>query len=661
MRELSFPARKLAMDAVAAWWKLGDAPVDAQPVVVTRVNAGHALAGMAPGLIETGDGGWLGVIGATRRCVIILDPEGRSHRLPHRMVLREPPAQLVRESENLAGMCGLQGRRRQKLVDGLIAERLADRPACTAFRLRAAPEVRFSRLARRTGLVQEAALLLAAHVTALVLMIAAWWVAGERILSGQLDPGWLAAWAFALASIIPAKLASTWLAGKLSIGLGGLLKERLLAGAMKADADRMRRLGAGQLLGQVIETEIVEQLALTGGLATLLAIPELAAAMIVLSMGSAPVLEVTVLLLWLILTAAITAAFARRRERWSRWRLDITHRLVERMTGHRTRLAQQAPEDWHRQEDGETASLATLARSMDRFGAVLSPLMARGYPIAGLLALLPALMSAGTPGTRLAVTIGGILLGYHSLRRLSLGLSRLVAAYVSWRQMQPVFEASNRQSLAGLPDVRVLSSETVLDAQDLVYRHGGRQDPTLKGCNLRLRRGDFVLLEGSSGGGKSTLASVLAGMREPESGLILASGLDRQTLGDAGWRERIAAAPQYHENHIISAPLAFNLLMSRGWPLRPDDLAEATELCGELGLAPLIERMPSGLMTMVGETGWQLSQGERSRVFLARALLQRADVIVLDESFAALDPENLRQCLECVFRRAETLLVIAHP
>jgi ATP-binding cassette subfamily B protein len=64
---------------------------------------------------------------------------------------------------------------------------------------------------------------------------------------------------------------------------------------------------------------------------------------------------------------------------------------------------------------------------------------------------------------------------------------------------------------------------------------------------------------------------------------------------------------------------------------------------------------------MVGETGWHSSQGERSRIFLARALLQGGDVILLDESFVALDPDNMRLCLECVFRRAKTLLVIAHP
>jgi ATP-binding cassette subfamily B protein len=71
--------------------------------------------------------------------------------------------------------------------------------------------------------------------------------------------------------------------------------------------------------------------------------------------------------------------------------------------------------------------------------------------------------------------------------------------------------------------------------------------------------------------------------------------------------------------------------------------------------------MPAGLQQMVGETGWQLSHGERSRLFMARALLQGADLVVLDESFAALDPETLQRCLACVLRRARTVLVIAHP
>jgi ABC-type transport system involved in cytochrome bd biosynthesis fused ATPase/permease subunit len=71
--------------------------------------------------------------------------------------------------------------------------------------------------------------------------------------------------------------------------------------------------------------------------------------------------------------------------------------------------------------------------------------------------------------------------------------------------------------------------------------------------------------------------------------------------------------------------------------------------------------MPAGLMQMVGETGWQLSHGERSRLFIARALLQSADLVILDESFGALDPATLRQCLQTALHRAKTLMVIAHP
>jgi ATP-binding cassette subfamily B protein len=168
-------------------------------------------------------------------------------------------------------------------------------------------------------------------------------------------------------------------------------------------------------------------------------------------------------------------------------------------------------------------------------------------------------------------------------------------------------------------------------------------------------------LEGPSGGGKSTLASIITGIREPDSGLLLLRGLDRQTAGDERWRRHAVAAPQFHENHILTETLAFNLLMGRRWPPSESDLGEAETLARDLGLGPLLDSMPAGLMQMVGEGGWQLSHGERSRIFLARALLQNADVTILDESFAALDPENLKTALGCALERAETLLVIAHP
>jgi ATP-binding cassette, subfamily B, bacterial len=169
------------------------------------------------------------------------------------------------------------------------------------------------------------------------------------------------------------------------------------------------------------------------------------------------------------------------------------------------------------------------------------------------------------------------------------------------------------------------------------------------------------LIEGASGSGKSTLGNVIAGLHPATGGLVLTQGLDLATAGPSRWRKQVATAPQYHQNHILAATLLFNLLIGRNWPLQAGDAQEAAAVCEELGLGPLLERMPAGMMEQVGETGWQLSQGERSRVFLARAILQQAPLVILDESFAALDPETLEQCLRCVLKRAPSLLVIAHP
>ena len=190
----------------------------------------------------------------------------------------------------------------------------------------------------------------------------------------------------------------------------------------------------------------------------------------------------------------------------------------------------------------------------------------------------------------------------------------------------------------------------------MVFRYRPEGRAILRGLDLTIHQGERILLEGASGGGKSTLAALLTGLRTPESGLLLLNGLDRPTLGSS-WHQLATEAPQFHENHILAGSLAFNLLMGRNWPASREDLTKARALCVELGLGALLDRMPAGLMQQVGETGWQLSHGERSRVFLARALLQDARLTILDESFAALDPETLKACLKSAVAHARTLVV----
>jgi ATP-binding cassette subfamily B protein len=260
-----------------------------------------------------------------------------------------------------------------------------------------------------------------------------------------------------------------------------------------------------------------------------------------------------------------------------------------------------------------------------------------------------------------------MLLAYRALKRLSAGAWQLAGAAVAWQRVAILFHsAAIPSALGAVPPNRdrkgvgALAPASLVDARDLAFRYNDRTAPVLRGCTLQISAGDRLVLEGPSGGGKSTLVSILTGLREPNSGHLLMQGFDLHSLGPEAWREFIAAAPQFHENHVLAETFAFNLFMGRRGIIGPRDFAEAEAICAELGLGELLERMPAGLLQMVGETGWQLSHGERSRLYIARALLQNSQLIVLDESFAALDPENLQRAVECVVKRAKSLLVIAH-
>jgi ATP-binding cassette subfamily B protein len=306
---------------------------------------------------------------------------------------------------------------------------------------------------------------------------------------------------------------------------------------------------------------------------------------------------------------------------------------------------------------------------MDRGVAPLTVIAPRGWLMLGLLALAPGFLSGSADAKTLAISFGGLLLAHSALGALTQSLVYLGAAAVAWEQVGPLFNGASRHESLGSPDLGLLcrrpapdsGAVVLLDAQQVAFRHDGREDRVLESCNLQIHQGDRILLEGPSGGGKSTFAAILAGLRSPQSGLVLYRGLDRQALGSQTWRRLIAAAPQFHENHVLSGTLAFNVLMGRRWPAAPEDHVEAERVCREVGLGNLLDRMPAGIFQMVGETGWKLSHGERSRLFLARALLQGTDTLILDETFGALDPESMEEAMQCVFRRSPTLVLIAHP
>ena len=573
------------------------------------------------------------------------------------------------EVDRLLDETGIRDARRRAARAALLLERLRTKEVGGCWLLRQSPGAGFWSQAKRLDLPRRLGALVASFAAEYVLLILSWWLVGLSVLSGRLDRGWLFAWALILLTLVPFRVLSTWLQGVLAVNGGAIFRQRLLFGALRLKPEEIRHKGVGQFLGEVMESEALELLVLLVGFQGLTAAIESIAAEIVLSQGVGRGVELILLPLWLAVTLFLGMRYFRQRQRWTEARLSMTSDLTERMVGHRTRLAQEAPQHWHDDEDEALARYLEVSEEMDGAAVQLTAVVPRGWLLVGMLGLTSAFVGSYGSNVALAISLGGILLAYRALKRLSSGLISLADAIIAWQQVSPLFQAAGRAQLHGSPAIPLTpvaetdenGAQAVMEAHELVFRYQDRGEPVLKGCSLIVRRGDRLLLEGSSGGGKSTLTSLLVGLRLPQSGLLLLHGLDRQTLGDEGWRKRVVSAPQFHENHVLTETFAFNLLMGRRWPPHEEDMREATTICSELGLEPLLNKMPAGMLQMVGETGWQLSHGERSRVYIARALLQDAEVVIFDESFAALDPENVRLALECVLRRARTLLVVAHP
>jgi ATP-binding cassette subfamily B protein len=650
--------------------------LEAEPLEVPYAEVEQLVRSASPALLRLRgqtDLCFLALLGG-RRMVSLLGPDLVVHRLRPEVVraalCQELEAPVAADVDRLLNEAGVPQRRQSRARQAILRQFLNAERLGGSWLLRLPPAAPFWQQLRQARLSRRLLTLVGIHTIQYLLWLLSWWMVGRGALQGRLDWGWLLAWALLLLTLVPFRLLATWLQGVIAIGAGGFLKQRLLSGALRLEPDEIRHQGVGQLFGRVLEAEAVESLALSGGFLALVSGVELALAALVLSIGAGGWPHALLLGGCVAFTCFVGWQYFRHRRRWTEARLEMTHDLVERMVGHRTRLAQEARERWHDGEDQALARYLELSKVMDRSGAFLLALMPRGWLALGLIGLAPAFVSGLGSPTLLAVSLGGLLLAFRALQKLTTGLSHLAGAAIAWTQVAPLFHAAARPQVQGSPDfalvsgssrTRFKSEQTVIEAHDLIFRYRDRGEPVLKGVNVRVRAGERLLLEGPSGGGKSTLASLLTGLRFPESGLLLLDGLDRHTLGAEGWRRRVATAPQFHENHVLTGTFAFNLLLGRRWPPQPGDVEEAEALCRALGLGDLLGRMPAGLLQMVGETGWQLSHGEKSRLYIARALLQEADLIVLDESFAALDPENLQRALRCVLDRASTLLVIAHP
>jgi ATP-binding cassette, subfamily C, bacterial CydD len=280
---------------------------------------------------------------------------------------------------------------------------------------------------------------------------------------------------------------------------------------------------------------------------------------------------------------------------------------------------------------------------------------------------------AATLGVALVAVIVGVRLVDGGIG-LEAGLTVLVLApelYLPLRNLAAQFHASAdglavAERLLDLVDTEEAASSggaTPPSADDVPVRLEGvsfaypvRPGTVLDRVDLELRPGETVALVGPSGGGKSTIASLVLRLAEPNGGRVTVGSVDLAACDAESWRAQIAWVPQHPT--IFRGTVADNIRLGDA---SADDarVRSAAELAGA---AAVIGGLPDGYETVVGEGGRSLSAGEVQRIALARAFLRDASLVILDEPTANLDPASAALVRDAIERLqfGRTVLLIAH-
>lgn len=248
---------------------------------------------------------------------------------------------------------------------------------------------------------------------------------------------------------------------------------------------------------------------------------------------------------------------------------------------------------------------------------------------------------------RLFTPLGAIMFTFDEAQKSGASLTRLVG----------VLGESAEDRLVG--DTTVASADAApypVTVEGLTFTYPDTEDPVLREISLTIPAGGSLALVGATGAGKSTLAALIAGIGTPQAGSVRIGSSDLAGMDEAGARALVSILTQ--ETHVFSGPLSDDLRLAA--PRATDD-----ELIGALrtvGADGWVDALPDGLHTMVGEGGERLDVTKVAQIALARLVLGRAPVVVLDESTAEAGSEGAAELERAVLAACSgrTTLFVAH-
>lgn len=193
-----------------------------------------------------------------------------------------------------------------------------------------------------------------------------------------------------------------------------------------------------------------------------------------------------------------------------------------------------------------------------------------------------------------------------------------------------------------------------MDFRGVAIGYGGLN--VLSGVSMSLHAGEMIALAGPSGCGKTTLIYSIPRFIEPSAGAISFDGVDSRQVAPATLRKRVGFV--FQQESLFSTTIAANIRY--GDPVASD--AEVRAAAAMAGAAEFIEHLPEGYQTMLGRRGARLSVGQKQRIAIARALLCRPEIMVLDEPTAPLDPTSESGLIDTLraLSRDRIVLIVAH-
>ncbi|MEW6167317.1 MAG: ABC transporter ATP-binding protein [Pseudomonadota bacterium] len=357
------------------------------------------------------------------------------------------------------------------------------------------------------------------------------------------------------------------------------------------------------------------------------------------------------------LLLALLSILIRSSRRAGQHQTELLKRLLSAISG---QLAAAKPLKAMAREDHVDALLSDqtkqLRRALRRQVISKEALMALQEPLLAIMVGVGFYLSLVV----LEMPLAAVLVMLFLLARVVSYLSKAQRAYQQvvvresayWSLIEGIVAARSQHEPRGGHRRVALDQGIRFDA--VRFGHGDGQ-PILRQGSLTVPARELTVIVGPSGAGKTTLLDLVVGLQQPESGRILVDGVPLDEIDLRQWRRQIGYVPQ--ESVMVNESVAYNLTLGEDL-----DEAEIREALRAADALEFVEAMPEGLQTRVGEGGSRLSGGQRQRLAIARALVHRPRLLILDEATSNLDSEAQAAVVETVSRLKGklTILAVAH-